>query len=115
MEELNLITLNAISGYYNNLKYLGYVDCEETNNVILLSFINDLINTFPQYITNSHYDTILKTVQYLSDKSCFISAPHFLTQESLFKDSNYYKQKLFKLSEDSLFRLTEDNDQRIID
>ena len=115
MEELNLITLNAISGYYNNLKYLGYVDCEETNNVILLSFINDLINTFPQYITNSDYDTILKTVQYLSDKSCFISAPHFLTQESLFKDSNYYKQKLFKLSEDSLFRLTEDNDQRIID
>ena len=115
MEELNLITLNAISGYYNNLKYLGYVDCEETNNVILLSFINDLINTFPQYITNSDYDTILKAVQYLSDKSCFISAPHFLTQESLFKDSNYYKQKLFKLSEDSLFRLTEDNDQRIID
>lgn len=115
MEELNLITLNAISGYYNNLKYLGYVDCEETNNVILLSFINDLINTFPQYITNSDYDTILKTVQYLSDKSCFISAPHFLTQESLFKDSNYYKQKLFRLSEDSLFRLTEDNDQRIID
>ena len=115
MEELNLITLNAINGYYNNLKYLGYVDCEETNNVILLSFINDLINTFPQYITNSDYDTILKTVQYLSDKSCFISAPHFLTQESLFKDSNYYKQKLFRLSEDSLFRLTEDNDQRIID
>ena len=115
MEELNLITLNAISGYYNNLKYLGYVDCEETNNVILLSFINDLINTFPQYITNSDYDTILKAVQYLSDKSCFISAPHFLTQESLFKDSNYYKQKSFRLSEDSLFRLTEDNDQRITD
>ena len=115
MEELNLITLNAISGYYNNLKYLGYVDCDETNNIIILSFINDLINTFPQYITNSDYDTILKTVQYLSDKSCFISAPHFLTQESLFKNSNYYKQKLFKLSEDSLFRLTEDNDQRIID
>ena len=115
MEELNLITLNAISGYYNNLKYLGYVDCEETNNVILLSFINDLINTFPQYITNSDYDTILKTVQYLSDKSCFISAPHFLTQESLFKDSNYYKQKSFRLSEDSLFRLTEDNNYRVID
>ena len=115
MEELNLITLNAISGYYNNLKYLGYVDCEETNNIILLSFINDLINTFPQYITNSDYDTILKAVQYLSDKSCFISAPHFLTQESLFKDSNYYKQKLFKLSEDSLFRLTEDNNYRVTD
>ena len=115
MEELNLITLNAISGYYNNLKYLGYVDCDETDNIIILSFINDLINTFPQYITNSDYDTILKAVQYLSDKSCFISAPHFLTQESLFKDSNYYKQKSFRLSEDSLFRLTEDNDQRITD
>ena len=115
MEELNLITLNAISGYYNNLKYLGYVDYQETNNIIILSFINDLINTFPQYITNSDYDTILKAVQYLSDKSCFISAPHFLTQESLFKDSNYYKQKAFRLSEDSLFRLTEDNDQRITD
>ena len=47
MEELNLITLNAISGYYNNLKYLGYVDYQETNNIIILSFINDLINTFP--------------------------------------------------------------------
>ena len=115
MEELNLITLNAISGYYNNLKYLGYVDYQETNNIIILSFISDLINTFPQYITNSDYDTILKAVQYLSDKSCFISAPHFLTQESLFKDSNYYKQKSFRLSEDSLFRLTEDNDQRITD
>ena len=103
MEELNLITLNAISGYYNNLKYLGYVDCDETDNIIILSFINDLINTFPQYITNSDYDTILKAVQCLSDKSCFILAPH------------YYKQKLFRLSEDSLFRLTEDNDQRIAD
>ena len=115
MEELNLITLNAISGYYNNLKYLGYVDQYETNNIIILSFINDLINTFSQSITNSDYDNIIKAIQCLSDKSCFISAPHFLTQESLFKDSNYYKQKSFRLSEDSLFRLTEDNDQRITD
>ena len=115
MEELNLITLNAISGYYNNLKHLGYVDYQETFNIIILSFINDLINTFPQYITNSDYDTILKAAQCLSDKSCLISSPHFLTQESLFKESNYYKQRMFRISEDSLFRLTEDNLNRVTD
>ena len=115
MEELNLITLNAISGYYNHLNSLGYIDCYETDNIIILSFINDILNMFPQYITDSDYDTILKAVQCLSDKSCLISSPHFLTQESLFKESNYYKQRMFRISEDSLFRLTEDNLNRVTD
>ena len=45
MEELNLITLNAINGYYNHLNSLGYIDCYETDNMIILSFINDILNT----------------------------------------------------------------------
>ena len=47
MEELNLITLNAINGYYNHLNSLGYIDCYETDNMIILSFINDILNMFP--------------------------------------------------------------------
>lgn len=115
MEELELITLNAIDKYYNYLENLGYADNDDMNNILILSFISDIINTFPQYITDSDYDIILKAVQCLSDKSCFISSPHFLTQESLFKDSNYYKQKTFRLSEDSLFRFTEDDSFRVAD
>ena len=115
MEELDLITLNAIDKYYTYLDNLGYVENEEMDNIIILSFINDILNIFPQYITDKDYNTILKAVQCLSTKSCFISSPHFLTQESLFKDSNYYKQKVFRISEDSLFRLTEDNLNRVTD
>lgn len=113
MEELDLITLSTIDKYYTYLDNLGYVENEEMNNILILSFINDILNIFPQYITDEDYDIILKAVQCLSAKSCFIPSPHFLTQESLFKDSNYYKQKTFRVTEDSLFRLTEDNFNRI--
>lgn len=115
MEELELITLNAIDKYYNYLENLGYADNDDMNNILILSFISDLVNMFPQYITDKDYDIILKAVMCLSNNSCFISSPHFLTQESLFKDSNYYKQKTFRLSEDSLFRFTEDDSFRVAD
>ena len=113
MDELNLITFSAINNYYNYLDNLGYANYDDINKLVILSFINDIVNTFPQYITNKDYDTIVKTMLYLS-KSCFISAPHFLTQESLFKDNTYYKQRTFRMSEDSLFRYTEDDGLRTI-
>ena len=112
MDELKLIVFSALKNYYDSLNMLGYVNYEDINKILILSYIDDLINTFPEYITNHDYNTIIKVLQCLSS-SCFISAPHFMTQESLFKDSNYYKQRQFRLSEDSLFRTTEDNDYRV--
>ncbi|MGN0143790.1 MAG: hypothetical protein ACI398_02320 [Clostridium sp.] len=115
MEELDLITINAIEKYYSYLENIGYIDNDDMNNILILSFINDIVKLFSNYITDDDYTTIVKALLCLSDNSCLISAPHFLTQESLFKDSNYYKQKQFRISEDSLFRQTEDNNLRIND
>ena len=37
MEELELITLNAIDKYYNYLENLGYADNDDMNNILIFS------------------------------------------------------------------------------
>ena len=115
MDEFNNITYRAIAYYYKQLENLGYMPTEDLDKIRALTAINDIINIFSQYITDEDYLSIMKALDCLSKSSCFIDFPHFLTQESIFKESNRVKQYQYRLSEDSLFRLTEDNVERLVD
>ena len=115
MDEFNNITYRAIAYYYKQLENLGYMPTEDLDKIRALTAINDIINIFPQYITEDDYLSIMKALACLNKSTCFIDFPHFLTQESIFKESNKIKQQQYRLSEDSLFRLTEDDRKRLVD
>ena len=111
MDELNNITLKAIKYCFKNMEALGYIEKEDLLKTVALTAITDIFSLFPEYITDEDYTDIMKALLCLSN-SCFINTPHFQSQESIFKDSTYYKQQLFRESEDSLFRITERSDLR---
>ena len=115
MDEFNNITYRAIAYYYKQLENLGYMPTEDLDKIRALDAINDIINIFPQYITEDDYLSIMKALACLHTSSSFLDFPHFLTQESIFKESNRVKQYQYSLSEDSLFRLTEDDRKRLVD
>ena len=111
MDELNNITLKAIKYCFKNMEALGYIEKEDLLKTVALTAINDIFLLFSEHITDEDYTDIVKALLCLS-KSCFIDMPHFQSQESIFKDSNYYKQQLYRESENSLFRITEIKDFR---
>ena len=111
MDELDNITYKAIDYCFKSMETLGYIVKEDLLKTVALTAITDIFSLFPEYITDEDYTDIMKALLCLSN-SCFIDTPHFQSQESIFKDSTYYKQQLFRESEDSLFRITERSDLR---
>ena len=111
MDELDNITYKAIDYYFKSMETLGYIVKEDLLKIVALTAINDIFLLFSEHITDEDYTDIVKALLCLS-KSCFIDMPHFQSQESIFKDSTYYKQQLFRESENSLFRITEIKDFR---
>ena len=111
MDELDNITYKAIDYYFKSMETLGYIVKEDLLKIVALTAINDIFLLFSEHITDEDYTDIVKALLCLS-KSCFIDTPHFQSQESIFKDSTYYKQQLFRESENSLFRITEIKDFR---
>ena len=111
MDELDNITYKAIDYCFKSMENLGYIVKEDLLKTVALTAINDIFLLFSEHITDEDYTDIMKALLCLSN-SCFIDTPHFQSQESIFKDSTYYKQQLFRESEDSLFRITERSDLR---
>ena len=111
MDELDNITYKAIDYCFKSMETLGYIVKEDLLKIVALTAINDIFLLFSEHITDEDYTDIVKALLCLS-KSCFIDTPHFQSQESIFKDSTYYKQQLFRESENSLFRITEIKDFR---
>ena len=111
MDELDNITYKAIDYCFKSMETLGYIVKEDLLKTVALTAITDIFSLFPEYITDKDYTDIMKALLCLSN-SCFIDTPHFQSQESIFKDSTYYKQQLYRESENSLFRITEIKDFR---
>ena len=71
METIDEITHSAIERYYNYLDNVGYISNEDTFRVLLLSYIDHLVQDFFMYITEQDINTIYRVLNCLS-KSCLI-------------------------------------------
>lgn len=114
MEQLDSIIYKAINGYFALLSNMGYVRQDEIDRLIILSFLGDMKDTFYNYLTDDDYTIICKAVDCLS-KSCLISPIQYTAQSSLLNESDYYKQGVFRISEESILRSTESDNTRVMD
>lgn len=108
METIDEITHSAIERYYNYLDNVGYISNEDTFRVLLLSYINHLVQDFFMYITEQDINTIYRVLNCLS-KSCLIDPPDFSQVASILKDSNYGSQRELRVSENDIQRISEDD------
>ena len=72
MEDLNNIALDSLQRYFTVLESIGYISQGETNKVILLQFLQEILQEYPYFITEEDYTTIERVVQCLSSSTCLI-------------------------------------------
>ena len=72
MEDLNKFTATTLDRYFEILKYKGYIPENQTNKLILLQFLQELLQEYPYFVTEQDYTTIERIVQCLSDSACLI-------------------------------------------
>ena len=107
MEDINRLTLNSINNYYKYLDNLGYISNEETNRILVLVFINKVLDKFSEYISDNDINTIYKVLICLS-KSCLIESIQFEQLQSIFDKNNYDSQNELRISENFIQKESED-------
>lgn len=110
MKEINNLIANAIQKYFNKLFHLGYIKSKETDIMLLLLFIEELLNDDNYFITEEDYKIITTALNKLYGSSCIISFPSYNTYKVYLKElqfSNLRKSgnNLVRISETDIFRL----------
>lgn len=110
MEELTKEVSKSLDRYFNTLATLGYINCKETDKLIILLFINDILDlNLTDSISEEDYKLLNKCLYCLYGTSCLIPYPKYLQDVVLPKD---YTIGDFRTTEDCVLRYTEENDIR---
>lgn len=67
---------NTLLSYFNALSATGYVNYENVNHIILLSYIEEFINTcINRHLTLDDYEIINNVLYCIYGRTCFIGYP----------------------------------------
>lgn len=106
MEKIINITAEALKAYYNKLSLLGYENYKNVENLLVLIFLEELLNYDGyQFITAEDYNTIIKALYHLIDCSCNIEYPSYaavLKQRAIPRIDELNK---FRTDENSVLRV----------
>ena len=111
MENLIDLSLTGVTRYFNTLSILGYKSYSEVYKLILLLFIQDLLEEpFNIFINEEDYRTITNVLYCLYGTTCLIPYPKLLINtsivQSLNKDSPRITEDcIIRYSENELIRL----------
>lgn len=113
MDKLTTIVSEGLSRYYNTLSNTGYKSYKEVNKLILLIFIEELLqdNILSLYISDKDYNIINSALSCLYGTSCLIPYPEFKAQKtSLIQSLDVDTPRItyndvIRFTEDGLFRL----------
>lgn len=108
MEDINEITYNALDRYFTVLQHTGYVPQRDVNKLLLLQFIQEMLDQYSDYITADDYNIIARIVQCLSDSSCLI--PYIEYKQNTFPITGYVRRIPIRITEDYIIRHTEIED-----
>lgn len=100
---------NAISRYYTILGKTGYKAYNEVNELLIYTFIEELLTEYAEFITEEDLRSITESLYYLYG-SCMIP---FSDYEDYIGVVNTI-QSQFRITENNCMRITEDNSFRTI-
>ena len=72
MEELDKLLAESLDRYFTVLENLGYVSDVNTNQLLLLQFIQEFLQEYQGYITEAEYTKIESVISCLSGSTCLI-------------------------------------------
>lgn len=106
MNKFTNVVLTGIIRYINKLSNFGSKNTYDKNSLIIMLFINQIINgPMGSFVTEEDYRIIDRLMYYLNSKSCIVNYNSFVLKDSIF---NYRKDKSQpKLTETDSLRKTD--------
>ncbi len=112
MGRLNNLAYISTNNYFQSLSTLGYKGYNEVNKLLVLLFIEDLLNgPFDLYIDEDDYKVITNILYCLFGSTCLIPYPEFAVNTSLVQTLNADTPRI---SEDNIIRFSEDELLRLV-
>lgn len=85
MEKLNFILCEALIRYFTVLNKTGYKKQSDVNALILLSFLQHILEEYSDYISEYDYNVIDDIISCLYGKSCLVPYSEFLVAKDVTK------------------------------
>lgn len=102
----------SITNYFNALAKSGYKSYKEVYNLLVLLFINELLqSSLSLYINEDDYRTIDNILNCLYGNSCIIPYPQFIANTSLVQALN---TDTTRITENDVIRFTEDEQFKLL-
>lgn len=103
-DKLTKVAGDSITRYYNTLATLGYKSYDEVERMVVLLFLEEMMNSdFHYFITESDLKDITKALYCLFGSTCLIDYPEF----------DFYDSLIHKINTSYTPRITEWEDIRI--
>lgn len=112
MQALDTLTCNSIDKIFTKLTKIGYLNHCIINSTLALAYLCDILNKYSQYVSEEDYHYIINAIQCLSDNSCFIDLPDFHDLRN--SSSKSYSFSAYRITEDYINRLSEDNSLKLL-
>ena len=112
MGDLDELTFEALERYFNVLEKTGYVNEKDVNKLLLLMFIQEVLNEYAYYITEEDYNLINKILVCLFGSSCLI--PFMQYQKMAQPIDNYILNTPIRITEDNIIRHTQSEEERLV-
>lgn len=110
MDKMNIETARSIDNYFSVLSNFGYVNYNHVDKLLVLVFINDIINgMFGNIVSEDEYKILNKCLCCIYGTSCLFPYPKYLVTSELPKN---YISKYFRVTEDSILRFTAQDTMR---
>ena len=115
--------MQTIDNYYNILEQTGYYNYSSVCKILVLSFIDDLLNTeFNSFISEDDYKLIANILNCFTSSDCLIPYSEFteytnVTNSSIDKNDNPSVLASYsnRITEDYNLRIAQDSSFRIIE
>lgn len=112
MNNITKLTYDSLNKYFNKLKYTGYLNSFDTNKLLILTFIEELLfDKFPYFVDNEDYSIIINALNTLYGSNCIIDIPDYDIYNHLIHDINI--QESFRATEIGDARFSESENIRI--
>ena len=106
MDKVTKVAVDSIRSYYNSLFTFGYSNYVNVDNLLILTFLEELLDyDSQQYIDEKDYNDIIRALYNLTGNACNIDYPSYAAYINQSTQIRADKSGNFRLSEQSIFRV----------
>ena len=114
MSSISVALEKGFVKYYNTLTKLGNVDIHSVNNLIVASWINDVLEGRYGFLVDDEQYMLLNQLYMCIEGSCLVPYQNYCNDFVVNKLPNLDANTFVRLTENSTTRILEDNNIRTI-